>query len=55
VIGSHRRRLWPRPEGELIGSERERAYVRWIAAHAPPLVAAAERMIRERHPAYIGR
>jgi hypothetical protein len=41
---------WPPPDAESIGTERARASVRWIAAHAPPLVEAAKQLIREGYP-----
>jgi hypothetical protein len=39
---------WP-PEAEPIGPERARAYVRWIAKHAPPLMVAASQLIKDQH------
>jgi hypothetical protein len=50
VITEERLLNWPPPDGEPIGIERARASVRWIAAHAPPLVEAAKQLIRERYP-----
>ncbi len=41
---------WVPPVGEALGDERARLLVSWIREHARPVVADAERALRDRSP-----